>query len=178
MLISDICLKPFLRFYTFSHLLYYTMHHVVIDRWRQSAKILRFNIKRQNESFRDTRSKEKSVRHCQVLRYFTDTSLSMSDRWQQEELTKKWKENANPDRKRDRGGKSQEVDVALYRWFNQAQEKGLPVNRHLLYEKAEKLAKAMNMPNFEATNGWIQRWKEQNNKTLLDFFSYVGQQLH
>ena len=80
-----------------------------------------------------------------------------------EELTKKWKENANPDRKRDRAGKSQEVDVALYRWFNQAQEKGLPVNGPLLREKAEKLAKTMNMPNFEATNGWLQRWKERNN---------------
>ena len=39
----------------------------------------------------------------------------------------------------------------------------MPVNGPLLREKAEKLAKTMNMPNFEATNGWLQRWKERNN---------------
>ena len=36
----------------------------------------------------------------------------------------------------------------------------MPGNGSLLREKP---AKAINIPNFEATNGWLQRWKERNN---------------
>ncbi|XP_030050848.1 tigger transposable element-derived protein 4-like [Microcaecilia unicolor] len=49
-----------------------------------------------------------------------------------------WRSNRNPQRKRKRAGKAEEVEEALLRWFSQ----------------------------FKATVGWLERWKRRNNITF------------
>ena len=80
-----------------------------------------------------------------------------------DEIRQKFKENSSVTRKRQRAGKSADIERALFRWFEQARAKGAPVNGPLLKEKAVSLAAALGVPDFEATNGWLYRWKERHN---------------
>ena len=50
----------------------------------------------------------------------------------------------------------------------QAREKGVPGNDPLLREKADQLAKVMNVVDFEATNGLILRWKTRHAKNWTE----------
>ena len=80
-----------------------------------------------------------------------------------DEIRQKAKENTNITRKRQRTGKSADVETALLRRFEQMRAKGAPVNGPLLKEKAESLAESLGVPGFEASNGWLYRWKERHN---------------
>lgn len=79
-----------------------------------------------------------------------------------ERITEEWRNNSNPDRKRKRGGKSEDVEIALLRWFSQAHSLQVPVSGPLLMEKADQLAHGLGMTDFKATSGWLERWKARN----------------
>jgi len=51
----------------------------------------------------------------------------------------------------------------LMRWFAQAKSRQLPINRPLLMETATQLAEGLDIQDFKATVGWLERWKERNN---------------
>lgn len=74
-----------------------------------------------------------------------------------------WQNNANPDRKRKRTGKAEDVEEALLRWFSQARSRQLPVSGPMLIEKANQFAAGFGIENFSATNGWLERWKKREN---------------
>lgn len=65
-------------------------------------------------------------------------------------------------RKRKREGKSQATDEALFIWFQQALLQNAPINRAILMEKANCLAKKLDEEDFRATDGWLTRWKERH----------------
>ena len=73
-----------------------------------------------------------------------------------------WQNNNNPDRKRKRTGKEDDVEEALLRWFSQARSRQVPVSGPLLMEKANSLAEGLGVMEFKATVGWLERWKERN----------------
>lgn len=79
-----------------------------------------------------------------------------------EKITEEWRNNSNPDRKRKRGGKSEDVEEALLRWFSQARSCQISVSGPLLMEKADQLARGLGMAEFKATSGWLERWKARN----------------
>ena len=79
-----------------------------------------------------------------------------------EKIIEEWQRNINPDRKRKRAGKSEDVEEALLRWFSQARSHQLPVSGPLLIQKADQLAHGLGMTDFKATNGWLERWKTRN----------------
>ncbi|KAK7582263.1 hypothetical protein V9T40_013708 [Parthenolecanium corni] len=64
-------------------------------------------------------------------------------------------------RKRKREGKSQATDEALFIWFQQATLQNASINRSILMDKANSLAKELN-EDFQATDGWLTRWKERH----------------
>ena len=74
-----------------------------------------------------------------------------------------WQRNSNPDRKRKRVGKSEDVEEGLLRWFSQARAHQLPISGPLLMQKAEKLAQGLGFTDFKATSGWLERWKTRNS---------------
>ena len=73
-----------------------------------------------------------------------------------------WQNNNNPDRKRKRTGKADDVEEALLCWFSQARSRQVPVSGPLLMEKANSLAEGLGVMEFKATVGWLERWKERN----------------
>jgi hypothetical protein len=72
-----------------------------------------------------------------------------------------WQNNTNPDRKRKRTGKAEDVEEALLRWFSQARSRQVPVSGPMLMEKANCLAEGLGLSDFKATVGWLERWKER-----------------
>ena len=80
-----------------------------------------------------------------------------------EDIQEKFMKNGSVSRKRQRVGKSADVEAALLQWFQQMRAKGAPVNGPLLKEKAECFALSLGLQGFEATNGWLHRWKERHS---------------
>jgi hypothetical protein len=72
-----------------------------------------------------------------------------------------WQNNTNPDRKRKRTGKAEDVEEALLRWFSQARSRQVPVSGPMLMEKANCLAEGLGLSDLKATVGWLERWKER-----------------
>ncbi len=65
-------------------------------------------------------------------------------------------------KKRKRTGKDADVETALKDWFSLARAKNAPLSGPLLREKANDLARKMGK-NFQATEGWFNRWKAREN---------------
>ncbi|KAK3091960.1 hypothetical protein FSP39_024021 [Pinctada imbricata] len=78
-------------------------------------------------------------------------------------IREEYQSNSNPDKKRHRSGKAVDVEGALTQWFTEARSRDIPLSGPILTEKAADLAKHLNMPDFSATNGWLERWKSRNN---------------
>ena len=63
--------------------------------------------------------------------------------------------------KRKRGGKDQEVEDALYKWFKFARSKNVPINGPIMIEKAINIAAAAHHDGFRTAEGWFSRWKKR-----------------
>ena len=55
------------------------------------------------------------------------------------------------------------VDKAVYKWFMNARERNVPIGGHIIREKALDLAKELNIMDFKASEGWLDRWKNRHN---------------
>ncbi|XP_019894080.1 tigger transposable element-derived protein 6-like [Musca domestica] len=67
--------------------------------------------------------------------------------------------------KRQKLPKFPDVEKALVLWFRQCRESNLEVSGPLLMEKANFFAKKLNVNNFKASNGWLDKVKKRNNIT-------------
>lgn len=66
-------------------------------------------------------------------------------------------------KKRQRKPKFEDLNRAMSKWFEQMMEKGAQVNGPILLEKAQQFAIQLNIPDFKANPGWLQRWKKNEN---------------
>uniref|UniRef100_UPI00398F4254 tigger transposable element-derived protein 4-like n=1 Tax=Pristiophorus japonicus TaxID=55135 RepID=UPI00398F4254 len=82
---------------------------------------------------------------------------------QRDKLYGEWHRHSNPNRKRKREGKDGEVEEALLRWFHNAHGRDAHVSGRLLAHKAKLLAAALGKPDFNPSEGWLQRWKSRHN---------------
>ncbi|UYV69811.1 hypothetical protein LAZ67_7000842 [Cordylochernes scorpioides] len=73
------------------------------------------------------------------------------------------KSNFSSTLKRDRDGEFPEIEEALVRWIRQANAMKLTINGNILKEKAILLALKMGQDNFEASNGWLEKFKARRN---------------
>ena len=55
--------------------------------------------------------------------------------------------------------KCEELDKAVFKWFMSARSSNIPVRGLVLQEKANYLTKILDIANFKASNGWVDRWK-------------------
>lgn len=70
-----------------------------------------------------------------------------------------------PERKRMRTAKHEDLEKAVLIWFKQARSQNAPISGPLLLEKADELAKQMNI-KFSANPGWFERFKKRNGIVL------------
>ncbi|XP_069108937.1 tigger transposable element-derived protein 4-like [Argopecten irradians] len=83
-----------------------------------------------------------------------------------EEIIASYEASNNPDRKRQRSGKSADVETALYTWFKDDRARDVPISGPLLEEKARDIATNLDVPNFNPSSGWLSRWKTRFNITF------------
>ncbi|UYV81600.1 hypothetical protein LAZ67_20001670 [Cordylochernes scorpioides] len=76
--------------------------------------------------------------------------------------------------KRDRDGEFPEIEEALFRWIRQANAMKLAINGNILKEKAILLALKMGQDNFEASNGWLDRFKARRNISFKRLHGEAG----
>ena len=56
-----------------------------------------------------------------------------------------------------------DIDTALYTWFVQARQTGVPLSGNILKAQAEKLNKELNGPeDFILSDGWLWRWQKRH----------------
>lgn len=80
-----------------------------------------------------------------------------------ERFLKEWEENVNKSKKKSRWQPNEEINSAVFEWFNRARAKGLPVTGPMLQEKALKFASDLQVVNFTASNGWLDRFRMRHN---------------
>lgn len=64
--------------------------------------------------------------------------------------------------KRIRNGKHNCVEQAMITFVNQARNHNFPINGTLIQEKAKQLSQKMEIKDFCASSGWLQRFKKRN----------------
>ena len=87
-----------------------------------------------------------------------------------------WLKNANsikesylkfgPKRKNAKTGSFDDVESAILKWFSNVREQNVPVSGPILLAKAEEFAKKLEVENFRASTGWLERFKERNGITF------------
>lgn len=95
--------------------------------------------------------------------------VSTISEWKkQREKIEKWSSvltSPQPSRKTMKTGEYQKVDDALYLWFTQNRERGIPISGPILKQKAVNLSEELPVieaPDFTASDGWLHRWKKRH----------------
>jgi len=52
----------------------------------------------------------------------------------------------------------EQIDQKLYEWFISVRSKKLPISGPILQTEAMQLAEKMNVKDFKASNGWLERF--------------------
>ena len=60
-------------------------------------------------------------------------------------------------------GKHDSIDKAVYKCFMNAREQNVPIGGYIIREKALDFAKELNITDFKASDGWLDRWKNRHN---------------
>ena len=73
--------------------------------------------------------------------------------------------NQSPMKKRFcvRNDKGAELDKAVWEWFERARSLNVPVSGPLIKEKALSFAEKLEMHDFKASNGWLDKFKARHN---------------
>lgn len=56
----------------------------------------------------------------------------------------------------------EKLDELVYQWFSSSRSQNIPLNGNLIKEKALTYAKELGYTNFQASSGWLDRWKRRN----------------
>ncbi|KAH7950920.1 hypothetical protein HPB52_003128 [Rhipicephalus sanguineus] len=67
-----------------------------------------------------------------------------------------------PSRKRLWLGDFQPIDSAVLTWFKDVRAQNVPVSGPLIQEKTRQFAAILNVTDFEASSGWLHRFRQRN----------------
>ena len=75
-----------------------------------------------------------------------------------------WESNEGSEtKKRGRKQTYDDVNTRLKEWYDRLRQSNVPVSGPLLQEEALEIAKALNIGDFHASNGWLEKWKKRYN---------------
>lgn len=67
-----------------------------------------------------------------------------------------------------------EMEIQLYKWFLAQRERNMPVSGEMIKQKALNLCASLNISDFKASDGWLQRFKERYG---VRFLKITGEKL-
>lgn len=81
-----------------------------------------------------------------------------------EDILNRWEAGESGDRKiAKRPCKYSSIDEEMFQWFTDCRARNLPISGRMIQEKANMIAAKQNVPNFSASNGWLQAWQLRHN---------------
>ena len=72
----------------------------------------------------------------------------------------------NSSRKKLSKSDNKDLDEAFFTWFKNVRSNNIPVNGIINKEKALSLAKNLELTDFRASDGWLDKWKQRHNVTF------------
>ena len=72
----------------------------------------------------------------------------------------------NSSRKKSKKSDNKDLDEAVFTWFKNACSNNIPVNRIIIKQKALSLAKSLELTDFRALVGWLDKWKQRHSVTF------------
>ena len=72
----------------------------------------------------------------------------------------------NSSRKKLKKIGNKDLDEAVFTWFKNARSNNVPVNGIIIKGKALSLEKSLELTNFRASDGWLDKWKRKHNVTF------------
>ena len=63
--------------------------------------------------------------------------------------------------KKLRGCQYEKVDKALFEWFVLQRSQNIPIDGSMIQEKGLFFAEKLEIPDFKASNGWLDMWKKR-----------------
>ena len=73
------------------------------------------------------------------------------------------KKGTNSKRQQLRQGTFAKLDQAVFKWLHVVRSRDVAVSALVFKTKATEFAEKMNVENFKAFNGWLDRWKKRFN---------------
>jgi len=81
-----------------------------------------------------------------------------------EKIMDEWVNSKNSGKsKRLKTPSFEQIDQKLYEWFISVRSKNLPISGPILQTEAMKLAEKMNVKDFKASNGWLEKFKKRHD---------------
>ena len=80
-----------------------------------------------------------------------------------EKLFDALKKGTNVKRQKLKSSNHELVDQAIFNCFLNMRSQNVPLSASMIQEKAVIFAKELSTKNFQAPDGWLQRWKERDN---------------
>ena len=74
-------------------------------------------------------------------------------------------EGIKPQRQKMKRAENEDLDKAVYTWFNNTSANNIPVSGVVLKEKVLQFAKSLHLDDFRASDGSLDRWKSGHNVT-------------
>ena len=70
-------------------------------------------------------------------------------------------EESAPSTKKLRGCQYEKVDKVLFEWFVLQRSQNIPIDGSMIQEKGLFFAKKLEIPDFKASDGWLDKWKKR-----------------
>ena len=75
-------------------------------------------------------------------------------------------DQVNSSRKKLKKSDNKDLDEAVFTWFKNARSNNIPFNGIIIKENAQSLAKSLELTDFQASDGWLHKWKRRQNVTF------------
>ena len=76
-----------------------------------------------------------------------------------------------PEKMRMRGSDYQQLEDVILKWYQMVRANNLPVSGPIMHTKALDFASQMNIKDFKASQGWLDKFKKRNN---ISFYTVMA----
>ena len=133
---------------------------LVAGKWKYTHKTLREKC----QALKDL-EKEESNKDLAAKYNVPENTLSTWVRTK-EKLFDTLKKGTNLKRQKLKSGNHELVDQAIFNCFLNMRRQNVPLSASMIKKKQLFFAKELSTENFQASDGWLQRWKEGDNILL------------
>jgi transposase-like protein len=141
--------------------------------------------KRQELSFAEriqviqARTSGKSMRQL-ALQFGCGKTQILNILGQRDAYLKEWEDKqaeSNPHisarKRRSRRTGNEETNQKVWDWYNRQKNMGVRVTGPMLQREARSIARNLNIPNFAASNGWLDSFRRLHNIVSVVFFFFI-----